>query len=54
MGKLTKLTSIKVRFGAGISPFSFHFLPAAKGVGRAGTLALAGGKFPLAEVNEPA
>lgn len=48
-------TSVKVGAGPGISPFSVRSPPAAaNGVGRAGTLAPAGGKFPLAGVNEPA
>lgn len=54
-GGAGKLTSVKVGFGPRISPFSVRSPPAAaNGVGRAGTLAPAGGKLPLAGANEPA
>lgn len=53
-GGAGKLLSMRVILGMGISPFSFHFPPAAKGVGRSRDARSCMRKIPLAEADEPA
>lgn len=53
-GGAGKLLSIKVLLGQGISRFSFHFPPAAEGVGISRDTGSSMRKIPLAEADEPA